>query len=33
MRGDYESSADNDITNTVVSQSPDPEENVINEQK
>ncbi len=33
MRSDYEGSAENDITNTIISQSPDPEENVINEQK
>lgn len=33
MRSDYEGSAENDIANTVVSQLPDPEENVINEQK
>lgn len=33
LRSDYEGSAENDIANTVVSQSPDPEENVINEQK
>ncbi len=33
LRSNYEGSAENDIANTIVSQSPDPEENVINEQK
>jgi RNA polymerase sigma factor (sigma-70 family) len=33
IRGDFDGNAENDITNTVISQSPDPEENVINEQK